>query len=205
MQNKSHAVMSQRFESINSLYDFPTPPWATRSLFKYVLNKDKLINQKCMEPACGRGFMAEVLKEYFLKVDASDIHDYGYGEVKNFLATGEIKTDWIITNPPFNLAEEFVINALSQARSGVAILVRTVFLEGIGRHKRLFSLFPPTILAQFAERVPIVKGRVDSKVSSATSYAWFVWKKPTIKSETKVLWIPPCRKELEKEEDYNGL
>ena len=42
-----------------------------------------------MEPACGRGFMAEVLKEYFLKVDASDIHDYGYGEVKNFLATGE--------------------------------------------------------------------------------------------------------------------
>ena len=48
MQNKSHAVMSQRFESINSLDDFPTPPWATRSLFKYVLNKDKLINQKCM-------------------------------------------------------------------------------------------------------------------------------------------------------------
>ena len=202
MQNKSHAIMSQRFEPINSLDDFPTPPWATRALFKYVFDKNKMVFRKCIEPACGRGFMAEVLKEHFLEVDSFDIYNYGYGEIKDFLATNKIKTDWIITNPPFNLAEKFVIKALSQAQSGVAILVRTVFLEGIGRHKRLFSLFPPTFLAQFVERVPIVKGRVDSKVSSATSYAWFVWKKPTIKSQTKVLWIPPCRKELEKEEDY---
>jgi hypothetical protein len=31
-QNTSHAVMAQRFEALDSLDDFPTPPWATRAL-----------------------------------------------------------------------------------------------------------------------------------------------------------------------------
>ena len=174
MQNKSHAVMAQRFEAIDSFDDFPTPPWAARALFEHVLVKNELKNLRCIEPACGRGFMSEVLKEYFLEVHASDICDYGYGKVEDFLMIDAANADWIITNPPFNLAEEFVTNALSQARFGVAILVRTGFLEGIGRHKRLFSRFPPTFLAQFVERVPIVRGRIDPKASSATSYAWFV-------------------------------
>lgn len=28
-QNRSHAVMAQRVESLDSPDDFPTPPWAT--------------------------------------------------------------------------------------------------------------------------------------------------------------------------------
>jgi hypothetical protein len=46
--------------------------------------------------------------------------------------------DWIITNPPFWLAEPFILRALSLARVGVAILARTVFLESVGRYDALF-------------------------------------------------------------------
>ena len=96
--------------------------------------------------------------------------------------------DWVITNPPFNLAEDFVVRALTVARQGVAILARTVFIESVGRYERLFEPSPPAIFAQFVERVPMVRGRLDQKASTATGYAWFVWLTKRT-SETKVVWI----------------
>ena len=44
-QNKTHAVMSQRHEDKDSKDYFPTPPWATRALFK-VLEKKWCIRNK---------------------------------------------------------------------------------------------------------------------------------------------------------------
>ena len=61
--------------------------------------------------------------------------------------------DWVITNPPFRLAEEFVARSLNVARKGVAILARTVFLESVGRYEAIFKINPPTVFAQFSERV----------------------------------------------------
>lgn len=205
MQNTSHAVMSQRVEPIDSPDDFPTPPWATRSLFEHVLfeQKDELTTLCCLEPACGAGHMAKVLEEYFVQVSAFDAYDYGYGRRQDFLKTEIAKdsVDWIVTNPPFRLAEEFVLRSLSIARCGVAILARTVFLESVGRHQAIFSDYPPTIFAQFVERVPMVKGRLDPKATTATGYAWFVWEK-TKTSSPKLAWIPQCRRTLERENDY---
>ena len=202
MQNKSHAVMSQRVEENNSLDDFPTPPWATRALIEHVIGVKGLNILTCREPACGRGYMAEVLKEYFGKVKSSDIESYGYSKAIDFLAdTSTSPVDWVITNPPFRLAEQFIQKGLKTSKVGVAVLVRTVFLEGKGRYLRLFSCKPPQVVAQFVERVPIVKGRVDPKAKSATGYAWLLWYKKSTE-KTQVVWIPPCRKNLEKNTDY---
>jgi hypothetical protein len=204
MQNRSHAVMAQRTEPMESRDDFPTPPWATRALMEHVLSTTGFKSgQTCLEPACGRGYMDSVLQEYFSSTDALDIFDYGYGEVGDFLATSYEpgSHDWVITNPPFKLAEEYIQKALPIARTGVAILARTVFLESKGRHERLFESRPPHIFAPFVERVPMVKGRLDSKASTATAYAWFVWLNVPV-SPARVVWIPPCRKILERSGDY---
>ena len=78
--------------------------------------------------------MAKVLKEYFGNVGCSEPYAYGYGEVRDYL-TLPYETnlwDWVITNPPFRLAEEFVLRSLMVARKGVAIPARTVFLESVG-------------------------------------------------------------------------
>src|SRR5229473_1576837 len=86
MQNTSHAVMAQRTEPKDSPDDFPTPPWATRGLVEHVLSdKDGLKALSCLEPACGAGHMAKVLKEYFGEVKSADAYDYGYGKVQDFL------------------------------------------------------------------------------------------------------------------------
>ena len=205
MQNRSHAVMAQRSEAKDSRDDFPTPPWATKALLEHVLPKKHASQQmSCLEPACGAGHMDKVLQDYFAETVASDIFPYGYGSVADFLKVPhEVASfDWVITNPPFNLAEEFVTRALAIARQGVAILARTVFIESVGRYERLFRPTPPAIFAQFVERVPMVKGRLDKKASTATGYAWFVWLTEGA-SNTKVMWVPPCRKMLETESDYD--
>lgn len=205
MQNTTHAVMSQRVEANDSPDDFPTPPWATRALLEHVIGPADVKILTCLEPACGAGHMAKVLKEYFAGVRCSDAHDYGYATVRDYLSFPyEAKAvDWVITNPPFRLAEEFVIRSLDVARVGVAMLVRTVFLESVGRYQRLFKVHPPTVFAQFVERVPMVKGRLDAKATTATGYAWLVWEHAPAQATT-VKWIPPCRRLLERTDDYSA-
>jgi len=205
MQNISHAVMAQRHEPKDSPDDFPTPPWATRALLQHVIRDPNLSNLTCLEPACGRGYMSRPLLEKFQRVDSADLIDYGYGEVRDFLNYPYLagSHDWVITNPPFKLAQEFIERAMTVANSGVAILARTVFLESVGRYEALFKNNPPTYFAQFTERVPMVKGRVDRKASTATGYAWFVWKKDEPQISSELVCIPPCRRQLEKDEDYD--
>lgn len=207
MQNISHAVMAQRAELKNSLDDFPTPPWATRALVEHVINsKASLAAMKCLEPACGRGHMAVALADYFDEVVAHDVFDYGFGSVADFFKTQhpDQSFDWVITNPPFKLGEEFIRRSMKIARHGVAMLARTVFIESVGRYERLFKSNPPSRFAQFTERVPMVKGRVDKKASTATGYAWLVWEKDRL-GTSAVVWIPPCRKKLEREGDYQQM
>ena len=204
MQNTSHAVMAQRIEPKDSPDDFPTPPWATRALIEHIIpNKFALSGQNCLEPACGAGHMAKVLKEYFGEVKSFDAYRYGYGPIRDFLTYPyEAKAfDWVITNPPFRLAEDFVLRALNVARVGVAILARTVFLESAGRYEAIFSQTPPSRFAQFVERVPMVKGRLDEKASTATGYAWLVWELDA-SNLPRLMWVPPCRRQLERKGDY---
>jgi hypothetical protein len=197
--------MAQRHEGSESLDDFPTPPWATRAFLESVLGgKDELQNLVCLEPACNRGHMVRPLNEYFSEVQASDIHDYGHGQVSDFLSSGRESgsVDWVITNPPFKAAEKFAIEGLRVARLGVAMLVRTVFIESVGRYERLFTQHPPAKFAQYVERVPMVKGRLDKKASTATGYGWVVWHKQNNSIETALNWIPPSRKRYEFANDY---
>jgi hypothetical protein len=207
MQNRSHAVMAQRAEAPDSPDDFPTPPWATRAFMEHVIaDCGPFEDQSCLEPACGAGHMSKVLKEYFGKVRSSDAHEYGYGTVRNCLDVpyAANAVDWVITNPLFRLAEDFVHRSLIVARRGVAVLVRTVFIESVGRYRSLFEKTPPTICAQYTERVPMVRARLDRKASTATGYAWLVWVKPTATS-ARLVWIPRCRKSFERNSDYKDL
>lgn len=203
-QNMSHAVMAQRTEAADSLDDFPTPPWATRAFIRHYFEGVDLIDSSVWEPACGRGHMAQVLKESFGSVRGSDIFDYGYGEVQDFL-TGLAalrSVDWVITNPPFRLAEDFLQRGRHVARKGVALLTRTVFIESVGRYERVFKNAPPSKVLQYTERVPMVKGRVDRKASTATGYAWLVWEFAQESGVTILDWIPPSRRRFEQEPDY---
>lgn len=196
------AVMAQRRSDPRALDFFPTPPWATRALVHDVgIFEGQSTRPHIWEPAAGAGHMAKVLDEHARggRVFGSDVHDYGAGyAVGSFVGAGpdvirnDYNFDWIITNPPFNLALEFAERGLREAKRGVALLVRSVWSEGGERYNRLFNQTPPAIIAQFSERVPMVAGRWDPKATTATSYAWFVWLvKDKPGHRTEFHWIPP--------------
>jgi hypothetical protein len=182
----SYSVMSDRAKAAPDVLDyFPTPPWAARAGGELIGALDPG-RWTCWEPACGEGHMIEGLAEYFAAVIGSDVFDYGAAKVvRDFLAPGPdsqptASADWIVTNPPFKSGEAFVRTAWPRARRGVAMLLRLAFLEGAARHQLLYRDCPLTVVAPFAERVPMVKGRWDPEASSATAYAWFIWLKPGV-------------------------
>ena len=209
-QNKSHAVMAQRAEPHDSLDFFPTPPWATRAFCEWLKARDEIGRRTCWEPACGDGAMVRPLREYFAQVAASDIRDYGFANALTddfLLPNPATDAEWIVTNPPFRLGEQFISLALERADVGVAMLVRTAFLESADRYEKLFRVRAPSDILQFVERVPMFKGRLDRHGSTATAYCWLVWRKAQrgfglSPSATLFHWIEPCRKRLERDSDY---
>ena len=198
---------AKRLEPRDSLDYFPTPPWATRALFEHVLFRQygevKLSDMSVLEPACGAGHMSEILKQYFSVVVSADIEDYGYPCLKmDYLKSNIGEHNWVITNPPFTKAAEFIERALVTTNVGVAMLTRLAFLEGKGRYESLYSKTPPTKVAVFTERVPFQKGKLDKNASSAMATCWLVWEHEHQSNTTELLWIPPCRAVLERDDDY---
>jgi hypothetical protein len=206
-QNRSSAVMQQRAEPHDSLDDFPTPPWATRALLEYMARRYGwgFEHQSVREPAANRGHMVRPLREVFGRVEASDIFDYGAGfPVEDYLfGPPPPRTDWTITNPPFRLAEQFIRRGL-ECSDNVAVIVRTAFLEGVGRYQALFRGQRPQVVLQFAERVVMHKGKLSPKGSTATAYCWVVWSCWMQPTPTHFDWIAPCRKRLEQPGDYEA-
>lgn len=209
--HQNYAVAAIRDKKKTKIDDYPTPCWATRALIEKVLHVNNIATneQSVWEPSANRGYMVRPLEEYFGFVTKSDKFDYdNRWPVLDFLSvnTHEVPpTDWVITNPPFSLAQEFIEQGLRVSRVGVAVLVRTAFVESIHRYEKLFSVNPPTAICQFVERVPMVNGRMDKKSTTATSYSWLVWLKQAPSQAPIFLWIPPCRKELERDGDYDEL
>jgi hypothetical protein len=203
-QNTSTAVMQRRVAGTDWLDLYPTPPWATRALCEWLDHYfGPLKRFTCWEPAAGLGDMVKPLREYFGEVHASDVDAHNGGhEVVDFLWPSDRRADFIITNPPFKLAEQFVATGLARAPA-VAMLVRSAFLEGIGRHDRLFSKTPPMAVLQFTERVVMHHGHLSKDGSTATAYCWIFWREAP--EATRFHWIAPCRKRLERASDYPSV
>lgn len=207
--NGARSIMGDRQEPDDSLDYFPTPPWATRALMEHVMpcvdcDMAPAHDYTSWEPACGEGHIAEVLKEYFGSVYATDVYDYGYGAQQfDFLSPYiAVERDWIITNPPFgDKAIQFVHRALDLAQVGVAMFFRSQWaVEGVERYNQIFRDNPPTLCAFFTERVNLCKGEWNPYGTTATAYCWLVWVKG--QSPKPTFWIPPgCRKSLTKPDD----
>lgn len=147
------------------------------------------------ECACGTGCLSERLKQYCHGVVSTDAIDRGYGQVQDFLLAKEMPSgcSCIITNPPYKLATEFILHALSLLPDGgrCIMFLKTTFLEGEKLHRLLFSKYPPQLILQFSKRVLCAKNaefQKMRKVGSAVSYAWFVWEKG-YKGETTITCI----------------
>lgn len=202
------AVMNSCVTPPDSLNFFPTPPWAVRGFIELVLCKlipiAQMKQMRAHECCAGEGHMAETMRRYFGEVYASDVFDYGVGyDVEDILDpyVPLERRDVLMTNPPFPIAMEIVLRALKARIPNVFVVCRSNWIEGIDRYQSLFEKRPPTFIAPYVERVPMVEGRYDAGASSATSYSWFGWVQGAPSRRPETFFIPPHRKRFEFPED----
>ena len=106
----------------------------------------------------------------------------------------EFKSDeeygFIVTNPPYRFAKEFVERAIDLVDTGrkVCMFLKITFLEGQNR-KKFFAKYPPKVIYVSSSRISCAKnGDFDKYPSSAMCFAWYVWEKG-YKGETVIKWI----------------
>ena len=125
----------------------------------------------------GRGAIVRVLRDHGHVVVASDLIDYGFPLhfVGDFLAQtkGPAGGDCILTNPPFNIINEFVAHALDLAPR-VILLAPLGLMASAGRTDILRGL---ARIHVFRERLPMMHrdGWTGPKASNAINHTWFVW------------------------------
>ena len=183
---------SKRIES-----DFYPTPTETIDIFlkHYEIGKELTI----LEPCAGNGNIVESLKKIGCKnIDAVEIRreelenlvdkvGIGHVAICDFLTMNNKflldKYDIIITNPPYNLAQEFVEKSLEVIKPGgtVIMLLRTNFLES----KKRFSFWQKNKLngLYVLSKRPSFTG----KGTDATSYSWFIWTKNEKKQTIEVI------------------
>lgn len=171
---------SNHAEGPRGEYDYyATEPNAVDELLK----KEKF-NRLVWEPACGQCHLVERLEEFGFDVRASDLmvrpcqHEIERLDFMTYF--GKWEGD-IITNPPFNIAEEFILHSLDCVNDGakVAMFLRVLFVEGLGRYERLFKPFPPKKIYICSKRMNCAKNGDFETYSknNFSAYAWFVWQK----------------------------
>ena len=148
-----------------------TPELATRSLLGIVsINSYNSV----LEPCSGTGGISNVLTDRFTRVSTNDIDDsVDAGIHVDYLSVPVgwfPKYDWVITNPPFSLAIDFLKKAREETRVGVAMLLRLSFLEPTRDRGYYLSNNQPNHVIV----LPRISFTGDSKTDSVTT-AWMVW------------------------------
>ena len=132
-----------------------------------------------LEPACGDGAIAKLL-DYSMGVFASDLISRGYGASGiDFITSPTGTFGTVITNPPFNLFQEFAEKSLKIATHKVIFFGKLQALEGKKRATFMQNSPLRTVYVFKSRQNPLRNGSpVDEKGkpwSSTMAFAWFVW------------------------------
>ena len=165
----------------NDFYE--TPYSMTKHLLEQV-QFDKSLS--VLEPAAGNGAITKILSQYWSVYNITQ-----YDIEKDFL-TETNQFDYIITNPPFSIASEFILKAKQVATNKIAMLLPLNYLHGKNRFASIwqdkeFPLASVNVFVSYAMLgLPL---RDDGKITSGMiTYAWFVWDK-SYSGDPVIKWL----------------
>jgi len=186
MNGHSIAGMSTIRERVENDF-YATPEESTKALFAV-----EEIVYPVLEPACGQGHIAKLL-DIEKGVSATDLIPRGYGQGDiDFLTSTFHPYATVITNPPFNLFQEFAERALQIATHKVILFGKLQALEGKKRATFMQNSPLRTVYIFKSRQNPLRNGSpVDENGkpwASTMAFAWFVWEKGYIGKPT-IEWI----------------
>lgn len=126
---------------------YPTPAFMTRSLLHF---HPAIRRATVIEPCSGDGAIVRVLEAAGCTVWTNDL-DRRHAADEAMDATEAAywtlcapPVDWVITNPPFNVALPILQHAVRHARVGAAFLLRKTFLEPTEERGPWLMAHPPS-------------------------------------------------------------
>lgn len=174
-------------EGRNSDDFYPTPDECTIALMNAERAYIERHTNTIWECACGTGDMAAIIGQYSFSVMATDLIDRGYGSQADFFAsTMPMEDVAIITNPPFNLAPQFITHALEVIKVPyLALLLKSTFWHARRRYD-LFIKHPPAVIYPMTWRPDFMK-----RGAPTMDCSWVVWDS----NRTETRYIPMLRPE----------
>jgi hypothetical protein len=145
-------------------------------LIKYPVSTNKVI----LEPCNGKGYISHYLKQEYSVVtndidpntNSTYLYDFTDKSVVNIFKR---HCDIVITNPPFNVAEQILANSLEVADE-VIMLLRLSFIEPCKSRRDLLNAYKDN-LVKVIPISPRPKFRDDTTGSDSVTVAWFIWNK----------------------------
>ena len=148
-----------------------TPRWCTEALLDSGILD--LRGKRILEPCAGDGGIVDVLRGRGLDVTGRDLNDWDRGWGGHDFRDGMTGFDAVVSNPPFNLMDRWLIDAVAAAPV-VAVLGRTLLVEGKRRRTALWEVRPPSHIFQLPHRVNFSPDTVDGK-GGVMVMSWFIW------------------------------
>lgn len=155
--------------------DFYETPY---SLTWLLLEHEQIIGD-VLEPACGNEAISR-----WLECEAYDKERDFFKETRKF--------GTVITNPPYSLAQEFILKAKEIAKHKIVFLLPLSYLHGKQRYETIWTDtdFPLAKVYVFT-RYPLLGEplREDGKHNTGMMvYAWYIWDKH-YKGEPTIKWL----------------
>lgn len=156
----------------NAFDFYPTPAFMTRSLLHH---HPGIAGSIVLEPCAGGGAIADVLRREFRcgvsEWDLDPRHGQPIGDATSPAFWRSILCDFVVTNPPFNVALPILQHALEHASVGVAFLLRKTFLEPTEDRGPWLMAHPPTRI------IGMPRYSFRGTGSDSVSCDWMIWEK----------------------------
>lgn len=148
---------------------YPTAEGTTRALIPVLrkLGWPSIV----WENACGNGHISKQLIAAGFKVVSTNLTDRGYGRTGiDFLQEREARAPSIVTNPPFSLADQFLVHALTVLGiAHVAMLLPNGIYHAQNRVE-LFHQHKPSLILPCTWRLDVTGAGAPTM-----NVAWWVW------------------------------
>lgn len=171
----------------NGLDFYATEPKAVED---FLTLTDVQLDNKVWECACGIGSISNVLKSNQHDVYSTDIVNRGYNDATlDFLQCTEAFDGDIMTNPPFNLVDNFINKGLELTQRRLLLLVPLAYIQTMKRYQ-LIEQYKCTIYI-YLKRINIAKDAQFEKYINKTKacYCWLVFDKETTNKEITIKYI----------------
>jgi hypothetical protein len=172
---------------------YPTPHWATRTLLNSfpLIGRNKMLRIK--EVCAGRGNISKVIKEFYPDCELTQhelfrnkqLPQYGECIFGDFFKTSteDLTLDYVITNPPFSLAQEFIERCRELYPNAEIIMLLPFSFLGSAKRYDFWLKNTPNKFSILSDRPSFSNdGKTDSSV-----YNWTHW----FNDDNRHIFLPP--------------